>query len=177
MRIAELGTMYRYERVRRRSAGLSRVRAMTLNDAHQFLDPARSTTRSPWSSAMIKDAYAALGMSGHQLPPVDARGRATKYVARRRPVGPSRAALAGALDDLGRAATSRSAGEAAFYGPKIDVQVRAAAAARRRSRRSSSTSTCRSSSTWRTPARTGPRRPVMIHRVRALQRWSGACRS
>ena len=40
IRIAELGTMYRFERSGK-MGGLSRVRAMNLNDAHIFCTPSQ----------------------------------------------------------------------------------------------------------------------------------------
>src|SRR6266480_7650801 len=61
IRLAELGTMYRYERSGTLS-GLSRVRAMTLNDAHIFCLPEQ--IKEEFSSVMklVEQAYRDLGI-------------------------------------------------------------------------------------------------------------------
>ena len=101
--------------------GLSRVRAMVLNDAHHFLDPARIAEEVALVISMIEAAYADLGLSGHHYR-LSLRGDGAKYVADPGLWDRAEVALAGALDDLG-VGYEPVRGEAAFYGPKIDVQV------------------------------------------------------
>ena len=64
IRIAELGTMYRYERSGV-VGGLSRVRAMTLNDAHIFCTP--DQIKSEFASVMrlVEKAYARLSITDY----------------------------------------------------------------------------------------------------------------
>ena len=58
-----------------------------------------------------------------------------------------------AMDELGLDYVTAE-GEAAFYGPKLDIQIATCSGARIRCRQSRSTSTCRSSSGCATSART-----------------------
>lgn len=120
LRIAELGAMFRNEPSGSLS-GLSRVRAMVLNDAHHFVSPDAVAGEVALVVQMIEDAYAALGLSGHRYR-LSLRGQGSKYVADDALWDRAEAALAGALDDLG-VPYEPVRGEAAFYGPKIDVQV------------------------------------------------------
>ena len=62
VRIAELGTMYRYERSGALS-GLSRVRAMTLNDAHIFCTPGADQGRVLRRDELVEQAYRDLGIT------------------------------------------------------------------------------------------------------------------
>jgi threonyl-tRNA synthetase len=120
LRLAELGGQYRAE-LSGVLGGLTRVRAMQLNDAHVFctLDQAEDEARA--ALAMIRQAYAALGIE-----PVRYRlslpGPGSKYVGDPGIWDRATAMLTGVLDDSGLA-WEPGEGEAAFYGPKIDVQA------------------------------------------------------
>ncbi len=120
LRLAELGGQYRAE-LSGVLGGLTRVRAMQLNDAHVFctLDQAAGEARA--ALAMIRQAYGALGIE-----PVRYRlslpGPGSKYVGGSRTWEQATAMLTGVLDNSGLA-WEAGEGEAAFYGPKIDVQV------------------------------------------------------
>jgi threonyl-tRNA synthetase len=120
LRIAELGAMFRNEPSGSLS-GLSRVRAMVLNDAHHFCDPAVVAEEVALVVGMIEDAYAALGLSGHSYR-LSLRGDGQKYAAGEALWNRAERVLAGALDDLG-VDYEPVRGEGAFYGPKIDVQM------------------------------------------------------
>ncbi len=61
VRIAELGTMYRYERSGVLS-GLSRVRCMTLNDAHIFCTPDQIKEEFTGVMRLVESAYRDLGI-------------------------------------------------------------------------------------------------------------------
>jgi len=122
VRIAELGTMYRYERSGVLS-GLSRVRAMTLNDAHIFCRPAQLTDEFVGVVRLIQQTYHDLGLRGfwYRLSLRDPRDR-TKFV--------QNDAMWVLAEDQLREAMRRleldyqeALGEASFYGPKLDVQV------------------------------------------------------
>ncbi len=62
VKIAELGTMYRYERSGALS-GLSRVRCMTLNDAHIFCTPDQIKEEFTKVMQLVETAYRDLGIT------------------------------------------------------------------------------------------------------------------
>lgn len=120
LRMAELGGMFREERSGV-LGGLSRVRAIQLNDAHIFctLDQAADEARA--ALELIRQAYAALGIRAvrHRL---SLPGPGGKYVADPAMWERASALLAEVLESAGIAYEAVE-GEAAFYGPKIDVQI------------------------------------------------------
>jgi threonyl-tRNA synthetase len=124
LRLAELGGQYRAE-LSGVLGGLTRVRAMQLNDGHVFCTPDQAAGEARGALAMIRQAYAALGIE-----PVRYRlslpGPGGKYTGDPGSWDRAAAMLAGVLDDAGLA-WEPGPGEAAFYGPKIDVQVADAA--------------------------------------------------
>lgn len=123
VRIAELGTMYRYEKSGV-VGGLSRVRAMTLNDAHIFCTP--DQVKQEFSNVMrlVERAYATLGITdyGYRLSLRDPNDR-EKYVQNDAMWEMGERVLREAMQALGLPFTE-APGEAAFYGPKLDIQVR-----------------------------------------------------
>jgi threonyl-tRNA synthetase len=120
LRLAELGGQYRTE-LSGVLGGLTRVRAMQLNDAHIFctLDQAGDEARA--ALAMIRQAYAALGIEPARYR-LSLPGPGSKYVGDQHIWEQATAMLTRVLDDSGLA-WEPGEGEAAFYGPKIDVQV------------------------------------------------------
>jgi len=121
LRLAELGTMFRYERSGV-VGGLSRVRQMTLNDGHVFCSPDHLQSEITAIVAMVEEAYGALAIPAPRYR-LSLRGTGPKYVADEELWGRSEAVLRSALDNLG-VAYEEAPGEAAFYGPKIDLQVK-----------------------------------------------------
>ncbi|MET7599255.1 threonine--tRNA ligase [Streptomyces sp. NPDC005481] len=124
LRMAELGGMYRSE-LSGVLGGLTRVRAIQLNDAHIFctLDQVAEEARA--ALELIAQAYAALGITATRYR-LSLPGRGGKYVAAPEKWERSTALLTDVLDRSGLAYEAAE-GEAAFYGPKIDVQVTDAA--------------------------------------------------
>ncbi|WP_255421116.1 MULTISPECIES: threonine--tRNA ligase [Micromonospora] len=118
LRVAEIGGMYRAERSGV-LGGLSRVRAISLNDSHNFCaleqvgDEVREILR------LIRAAHAALGVrpAGFRL---SLRGPGEKYVGDDAQWARAEELLRAALDGVDFA---EAPGEAAFYGPKIDIQI------------------------------------------------------
>ncbi|WBC10316.1 threonine--tRNA ligase [Micromonospora sp. WMMA1947] len=118
LRVAELGGMYRAERSGV-LGGLSRVRAISLNDAHNFCaleqvgDEVREILR------LIGEAHAALGVrpAGFRL---SLRGQDQRYVGDDAGWARAEELLRAALDGVD---VVEAPGEAAFYGPKIDIQI------------------------------------------------------
>jgi threonyl-tRNA synthetase len=119
-RLAEIGPMFRYERSGV-VGGLSRVRQMTLNDGHVFCAPEHVEDEISDILAMVDEAYRTLG-----IPPARLRfsraGAGAKYAADPHAWRHSETMIRAALDKLG-AGYTEAEGEAAFYGPKIDLQV------------------------------------------------------
>ena len=122
IRIAELGTMYRLERSGE-LAGLSRVRAMTLNDAHIFCTPEQMLGEFKRVVKLIQEVYEVMGFKeySYRLSLRDPKDK-VKFVDNEAMWQQSEAALRQALDQLG-VEYYESVGDAAFYGPKLDVQV------------------------------------------------------
>jgi threonyl-tRNA synthetase len=123
VRIAELGTMYRYEKSGV-VGGLSRVRCMTLNDAHLFVRPDQIQQEIGGVLNLMKKAYADLGIGDYRFrlskhDPADK----VKYVDNPSMWAKGEATLRAALQEHGLPFFEAD-GEAAFYGPKIDVQVK-----------------------------------------------------
>ncbi|GHG07095.1 threonine--tRNA ligase [Deinococcus piscis] len=125
LKIAELGTMYRYEQSGQLT-GLSRVRSMTLNDAHIFCRPDQIQEEFKAVVRMIQEVYEVLGFEhySYRLSLRDP-GDTEKYYQDDQMWDTAEAQLREALADLG-VDYYESPGDAAFYGPKLDVQVRSA---------------------------------------------------
>ena len=122
VRIAELGTMYRYERSGVLS-GLSRVRCMTLNDAHIFCTPEQIKEEFAGVMQLVEQAYRDLGITQYtyRLSLRDKLNR-TKYVENDEMWDLAENMLREAMDSL-KLPYTEAPGEAAFYGPKLDIQL------------------------------------------------------
>lgn len=122
-RIAELGTMYRYERSGTVS-GLHRVRAMTLNDAHIFCTPDQVKEEFANVMRLVERAYSTLGITDYhyRLSLRDPADR-EKYADNDPMWEMAERVLREAMDNLHLPYTE-APGEAAFYGPKLDIQFR-----------------------------------------------------
>ncbi len=116
LRIAEIGGMYRAE-LSGVLGGLGRVRAIQLNDAHVFCTLDQVEAEAAAALALIRRAHDALGISAARYR-LSLPGPGGKYV----PGNWDGAAeiLRAVLDGL---PYDEVEGEAAFYGPKIDVQI------------------------------------------------------
>ncbi|WP_019075051.1 threonine--tRNA ligase [Streptomyces hokutonensis] len=129
LRIAELGGMYRSE-LSGVLGGLTRVRAIQLNDAHIFCTLDQAVEEARAALDLIARAYADLGIRASRyrlsLPGEGVSGGGGKYVADPALWQRATAMLREVLDASG-VAYEAAEGEAAFYGPKIDVQIEDAA--------------------------------------------------
>ncbi len=122
VRFAELGTMYRYEQSGALS-GLSRVRCMTLNDAHIFCTPDQIKEEFSRVMQLVEQAYRDLGITqdSYRLSlrdPADTE----KYVRNDEMWELGERIMREAMDSLGLT-YRESIGDAAFYGPKLDIQL------------------------------------------------------
>ena len=125
VRIAELGRMYRYERSGTLT-GLHRVRSMTLNDAHIFCRLDQIKDEVAGVVRLIQEVYRDLKIEGvkNNLS-LHTPGDTVNYFPDEELWATAERMLREVLDDLDLEYTP-VAGDAAFYGPKLDVQVRTA---------------------------------------------------
>ncbi|HHA0893354.1 TPA: threonine--tRNA ligase [Staphylococcus aureus] len=125
IRIAELGTMHRYE-ASGAVSGLQRARGMTLNDSHIFVRPDQIKEEFKRVVNMIIDVYKDFGFEDYSFrlsyrDPEDKE----KYFDDDDMWNKAENMLKEAADELGLS-YEEAIGEAAFYGPKLDVQVKTA---------------------------------------------------
>ena len=124
LRLAEYGTCYRYEQSGELS-GLLRVRAMAMNDAHIYC--AEEQTREEFASVMRLHSfyYDLFGIENYwvrlSLPDLAAAGK--KFVGHPDVWARAEKLVIEAMEDSG-IPFEAVRGEAAFYGPKIDMQLR-----------------------------------------------------
>ncbi|KAF0994195.1 threonine--tRNA ligase [Geobacillus sp. TFV-3] len=125
IRIAELGTMHRYE-MSGALTGLQRVRGMTLNDAHIFVRPDQIKDEFKRVVNLILEVYKDFGIDEYsfRLSYRDPHDK-EKYYDDDEMWEKAQRMLREAMDELGLD-YYEAEGEAAFYGPKLDVQVRTA---------------------------------------------------
>ncbi|WP_042375102.1 threonine--tRNA ligase [Streptacidiphilus neutrinimicus] len=120
LRLAELGGMYRSE-LSGVLGGLTRVRAIQLNDGHVFCTLDQVADEAARALELIREVHRVLGVE-----PVRYRlslpGEGGKYVAAPELWERSAAVLTEVLEKSGLPFEAQE-GEAAFYGPKIDVQI------------------------------------------------------
>ncbi|MDM8334350.1 threonine--tRNA ligase [Limosilactobacillus panis] len=125
LRIAELGMMHRYEKSGALS-GLQRVREMTLNDGHTFV--AVDQIRSEFAKILqlIMDVYKDFDITDYsfRLSLRDPKNT-EKYYGNDEMWDKSQKLLKAAMDDL-NLDYYEAEGEAAFYGPKLDIQTKTA---------------------------------------------------
>jgi threonyl-tRNA synthetase len=128
LRMAELGAQYRSE-LSGVLGGLTRVRAMQLNDAHIFCAPDQVAAEAAAALGLIRQAYRDLGIEPvrYRLSLAGRDGkrdgqRDGKYVGGRDMWDRAAGLLEQVLADAGLPYEPEE-GEAAFYGPKIDVQI------------------------------------------------------
>jgi len=120
LRLAEIGGQHRAE-LSGVLGGLSRVRAMQLNDAHIFCTQDQVAGEALAALRMIGRAYQALGIEPARYR-LSLPGPGEKYVDDPNVWQRSADMLIEVLASAGLPYEA-GAGEAAFYGPKIDVQV------------------------------------------------------
>ncbi|UTH15484.1 threonine--tRNA ligase [Macrococcus epidermidis] len=125
IRIAELGTMHRYE-ASGAVSGLQRVRGMTLNDAHIFVRPDQIKDEFIRVVQLVIDVYKDFKFKDYKFrlsyrDPEDTE----KYFQDDEMWEKAQSMLKEAVDEMGLD-YEEAPGEAAFYGPKLDVQVKTA---------------------------------------------------
>ncbi|MEU4577627.1 threonine--tRNA ligase [Nonomuraea sp. NPDC023979] len=120
LRLAELGGMYRSE-LSGVLGGLTRVRAIQLNDGHVFCRPEQAAGEVSAALDLIEAAHAQLGIRAARYR-LSLRGDGAKFVDDPELWARSEAVLREVLQRRGRP-YDEERGEGAFYGPKIDIQI------------------------------------------------------
>ncbi|WP_145329005.1 threonine--tRNA ligase [Paenibacillus xylanexedens] len=125
IRIAELGMMHRYE-MSGALTGLHRVRAMTLNDSHIFARPDQIKEEFARVIELIQTVYKDFGIHEYRFrlsyrDPQDTE----KYFQNDEMWEMSQRMLREVVEELDLP-FYEAEGEAAFYGPKLDVQIKTA---------------------------------------------------
>jgi threonyl-tRNA synthetase len=125
IRIAELGTMHRYE-MSGALTGLHRVRSMTLNDSHIFCRLDQIKSEFTRVLELIKQVYSDFGIHDYRFrlsyrDPQDTE----KYFQNDEMWDTAQRMLREVAEEAGLP-FFEAEGEAAFYGPKLDVQIKTA---------------------------------------------------
>jgi len=124
LRLAEYGTVYRYERAGQLQ-GLTRVRGMAMNDAHIYVSAEQLKDEFKSVMELHKRYYDLFGFKDYYLrlslwDPDDPK-KASKYVDDPENWAHTEKIVQEALEEMGLYYTLQK-GEAAFYGPKVDFQ-------------------------------------------------------
>lgn len=121
LRLAEFGTVYRYEQSGELS-GMTRVRGFTQDDAHIFCTQAQVADEFKACIGMTQYVLDCLGLKDYRVRLGFRDPKSTKYVGDPRSWDQAQDSLIRVCEELGIDA-SREEGEAAFYGPKADFVV------------------------------------------------------
>ena len=122
IRLAEFGTVYRWEQSGELN-GLTRVRGFTQDDAHLFCTEDQIASEISGCLDLVKLVFETLGMSDYRVRIGLRDPDSTKYVGDADKWDRAEHALREAAQSL-EVEYSEEAGEAAFYGPKIDFVVK-----------------------------------------------------
>jgi len=122
LRIAEIGNNYRWEKSGE-LMGMIRVRSFALNDAHIFCTPEQLHSEIVGAIELARYFMDTLGVTDYRYRLSVRDPDHAKYVGTDEQWANAERALADALEALGET-FELGVGEAAFYGPKIDFQVR-----------------------------------------------------
>ncbi len=125
LRIAEIANDFRYE-ASGACCGIERARAFTQNDSHIFCTKDQIESEIKGVIDLILDVYQDFGFKDYKFRlSLRDKDNAEKYFGNDELWEKSEASLRKILDESS-AEFYEAVGEAAFYGPKIDVQVKSA---------------------------------------------------
>ena len=122
MRIAEIGNNWRYERSGT-LIGMNRVRAFALNDAHIFCTPEQLMGEVKGAIELALYFSEVLGIDDFSYQVSTRDNVKEKWLGTEEQWQRAQAELIEALESMGQR-YNIGVGEAAFYGPKIDFQVK-----------------------------------------------------
>lgn len=124
LRLSEFGTLYRFE-LSGTLTGLTRARGFTQNDAHIYCSRRQVTDEFIKVIQLFDEVYADFGITDYwfRLSLPDFENNPEKFGVENDNWRDAIAAIRAALEKTG-AKYVEGIGEATFYGPKLDVQVR-----------------------------------------------------
>ncbi|MBW4540852.1 MAG: threonine--tRNA ligase [Myxacorys chilensis ATA2-1-KO14] len=121
MRLAEFGTVYRYEQSGE-LGGLTRVRGFTQDDAHLFVTPEQLDDEFLKVVDLIQNVFQALQLKSFKARLSFRDPSSDKYIGGDEAWNKAESAIRRAVETLGMDHVE-GVGEAAFYGPKLDFMV------------------------------------------------------
>lgn len=122
VRLAEFGTVYRYEQTGELN-GMTRVRGFTQDDAHLFVTPEQIEPEMRANIELVLFVLSSLGLSDYRVRVGLRDPNTNKYVGSDEDWNNAQKNLLAIVQSLGMNYSAEE-GEAAFYGPKIDFVVR-----------------------------------------------------
>ncbi len=122
VRLAEFGTVYRYEQSGE-LAGMLRVRGFTQDDAHLFVRPDQLLEEFKGVVDLMMVVLKKLGLNEYRVRVGTKDPNSDKYVGHDDNWKLAETAIKQACDELGLD-YEVSAGDAAFYGPKLDLIIK-----------------------------------------------------
>jgi threonyl-tRNA synthetase len=121
VRLAEFGTVYRYEQTGELN-GMTRVRGFTQDDAHLFITPEQVEAEFRANIELVLFIFRTLGLNEYRVRLGFRDPASGKYVGDAEDWDVAQTALEAIVKSFGMS-YSVEPGEAAFYGPKIDFVV------------------------------------------------------
>jgi threonyl-tRNA synthetase len=121
LRFAEFATLYRYEKTGELT-GLTRVRALTQDDAHIFVTPEQIESEFSRTLQLVREILNRYRFTDYRVR-LSLRGEGGKYVKDDEKWSKAEQALRASLD-ANHVDYFEATGEAAFYGPKADFLAR-----------------------------------------------------
>ncbi len=122
VRLAEFGTVYRYEQTGELN-GMTRVRGFTQDDAHLFITPEQVESEMRGNIELVLFIFNTLGLTDYRVRLGFRDPASSKYVGDAEDWDKAQLALESVVKTLGMNYVVEP-GEAAFYGPKIDFVVK-----------------------------------------------------
>src|SRR5258707_1790692 len=122
VRLAEFGTVYRYEQTGELS-GMTRVRGFTQDDAHLFITQEQIEAEMRPNIDLVLFVLSSLGLTDYRIRVGLRAPGSGKYVGSEEDWNNAQKTLLEIVRGLGMPYSAEE-GEAAFYGPKIDFVVK-----------------------------------------------------
>jgi threonyl-tRNA synthetase len=122
VRLAEFGTVYRYEQTGELN-GMTRVRGFTQDDAHLFITPEQVEPEMRANIELVLFIFKTLGLNDYRVRLGFRDPGSDKYVGSAEDWKAAETSLEAIVKSLGMQ-YSVEPGEAAFYGPKIDFVMK-----------------------------------------------------
>jgi threonyl-tRNA synthetase len=122
LRLAEFGTVYRYEQSGELS-GMTRVRGFTQDDAHLFCTHDQVKGEFRTTIELVQFVFKTLGFADVQIRLSKSDPNSDKYAGNREVWDRAEAEIKEVLQEM-NVPFVEAVGEAAFYGPKVDFLVR-----------------------------------------------------